>query len=56
MSARINTQGEGESVSHPFGHFLIRCVKFYTAETGAKKKRDERENDGMKTGKRAALC
>lgn len=47
-SAPVNTQGEGESVSDHFGHFLIRCIKFYTAETVVKEKKGMRgKGDGM---------
>lgn len=59
-SAPVNTQGEGESVSEHFGHFLIRCIKFYTAETVVKEKKKKGmrgKKDGMVWRlKRELLC
>lgn len=49
-SAPVNTQGEGESVSEHFGHFLIRCIKFYTAETVVKEKQKKKGMRGKRDG------
>lgn len=60
MSAHINTQGGGgETVSEHLNHFLIRCIKFYEAETRVKKKKERRGRkrlNGSRPEKRAALC